>query len=209
MRKRRFLGGLAALALAWVPATVNAQGVIVDFNALAPGSVVTSAGGVGFAYGPLQNELSGFPLVVSSGFAASSGARYLGVQDGRSEFFQPGDRVDLAFATPVTRVDVTFIAPKGAADGAFGLRSGPTSVTSTSANKVVLTTGDTAITLHLTTPVPVLSASAFSNAVTAPRFSLDDVVVPESGLGAMLPAGLVVLVALDARRLRHRAARAR
>jgi hypothetical protein len=196
MRKRRSLGWLAAILLFAVPATAGAQGVVVDFNGLTPGSVVTSTGGIGFSYVPLQSQLSGFPLIVSSGFAASSGARYLGVQDGRSEFFQPGDRVDLTFGSPVTRVDVTFVAPKGAPAGAFGLRSGATTVSSTNANAVVLSTGDTAITLHLTTPAPVLSAQAFSNSLTAPRYSLDDVVVPEPGLGAMLSTGLGGLVGL-------------
>lgn len=212
MLERRILGRLAelacalgfvpvlTLALAGLPSTASAQGVVVDFNALTPGSVVTTTSGVGFSYVPFQSEQSGFPLIVSNGFAASSGARYLGVQDGRSEFFQPGDRVDFAFSAPVTRVDVSFVVPKGAPDGAFGLRSGATSVSSTAANKVVLATGDTAITLHLTTPAPVLSASAFSNALTAPRFSLDDVVVPEPGLGSMLSAGVVALRAMRRRK---------
>lgn len=195
MSERRFLGWLAAaLALLSVPATASAQGII-DFNSLAPGSVVTSVGSVGFAFFPSQSQHSGFPLIVSSGFAASSGGRYLGVQDGRSEFFQPGDRVDLLFGSPVNRVDVSFITPKGAPDGAFILVGGGGIAISTSGNKVVLPTGDTAITLHLFAPAPTFSVSVISNGV-APPFSIDDVVVPEPGLGALLAAGLGGVVGL-------------
>ncbi|MFO0688593.1 MAG: hypothetical protein U0900_07785 [Myxococcota bacterium] len=195
-RKSGILSIAAAIAVSMTASIASAQGIVVDFNALSAGSVVTSVSGVGFTYVPFDSDQSGFPLIVSSGFASSSGARYLGVQDGRTEFFQAGDAVNLSFPSAVDRVAVTFVVPGTAPDGAFGLRTGATTVTSTSANRVVLPTGDSAYTLHLLSASPFSTASAFSSSTTAPRHSLDDVVVPEPGVAPLLAAGIAGLVGL-------------
>lgn len=207
MIPRVILATASAILVVTSSALVSAQGVVVDFNSIAAGTVVTSVGGVGFAYVPNEFEQSAFPLIVSSGFASSSGARYLGVQDGRSEFFTPGDAVNLTFGSAVDRVAVAFVVPGVAPNGAFGVRTGATTVTSTSANRVVLPTGDSAYTVHLLSASPFSTATAFSNATTAPRFSLDDVVVPEPGGSVLLTSGLAGLVTLiGARRRRSRRA---
>jgi hypothetical protein len=202
--ERGILALLTAMLLVSGVTNAKADGFIVDFNGLSTGTVVSSVGGVGFSYVPHQFESAGYPLVVSTGFASSSGGKYLGVQDGRSEFFQPGDAVGLSLGSAVDHLAVTFIAPSGAPNGAFGLRSGIDSVTSTAANRVVLSTGDVAVTLHLTLPSAFSNATAFSNASLAPKFSLDDVIVPEPTASMLLGAGLAGLYGLGRRKPRIR-----
>ncbi|MEZ4331952.1 MAG: hypothetical protein R3F35_09355 [Myxococcota bacterium] len=202
--KSRLLGAVVALLLGTVPSPSRAQGIVVDFNAVSPGTVVGDLGGVGFRYAPDDFRSSGFPLVVSSGFASSSGRHYLGVQDGRSQFFQPGDGLALTLAAPVDRLAVSFIVPKTAPDGAFGLSAASTSVTSTSANRVMLPTGDSAYTVHLVSPSPFTSASVFSDASSAPAFSIDDIVVPEPESAPLVVGGVVALGGLARTRTRRR-----
>ena len=202
--KSEWLGTIVVLLLATVPSLANAQGVVVDFDAISPGTVVGDLGGVGFLYAPVDVRASGFPLVVSSGFASSSGRRYLGVQDGRSQFFRPGDGLQLTLAAPVDRLAVSFIVPTSAPNGAFGLSAASTTVTSTSANRVVLPTGDSAYTVHLVSSSPFTSASVFSDASSAPAFSIDDVVVPEPESAPLLLGGLLALGGLARTRRRPR-----
>lgn len=174
--KRGILSLLAALFVASIAAVANAG--VINFDGLAPGDVVVTIDGVTFSYSPSSSLDSGFPLVVSTGFETSSMDNYLGVQDGSSEFFKPGDIVNLTFAAAISQLDVTFIAPNGTPDGAFGISSGPDFVLSSGLQMFVLSTGDEAFNVHFAPSSPFLAATLFSDASAAPAFSIDDITTP-------------------------------
>ena len=205
--KRGILGLLAALLVATVTTSANAG--VINFDGLTPGEVVVTIDGVTFSYSPSNSLDSGFPLVVSTGFETSSMDNYLGVQDGSSEFFKPGDIVNLAFAAAISQLDVTFIASSGTPDGAFGIGSGSDFVLSSSLQMSVLSTGDEAFTVHFAPSSPFLAATLFSDANVAPdsTFSVDDITtptVPIPGTAWLLAISAVAL--LVTRRARRHAA---
>ena len=160
---------LVALFSAAVSSVANAAVIsTINFDSLPAGTVVGTIDGVTFSYAPIDSLSSGFPLVVSTGFETSSPANYLGVQDGASEFFQPGDVINLVFGAATSELDVTFIAPSGTPDGAFGIGSGPDSVFSSSGQMVILPTGDEAFTVHFVSSSSFLSAALFSDQEPGP-----------------------------------------
>ena len=109
MRTNRFRNRIAALALAagaWFAAgSATAAPIVIDFDDLAAGSIVTDIGDVTFS-----SNIAGFDLIASDRFAAASGMNYLGVDDGGAEVFFPGDALILDFAIPISSIAVAFIA---------------------------------------------------------------------------------------------------
>jgi len=201
--KRGIRSLLAALFVATIATAANAG--VINFDGLTPGDVVVTIDGVTFSYSPNDPLDGGFSLGVSTGAETSSMANYLGVQDGSSEFFKPGDLVNLIFAAAISQLDVTFIAPSGTPDGAFGISSGPDFVLSSSLQMVLLSTGDEAFTVHFAPSSPFLAATLFSDASSAPLFSIDDITTPSVPIpGTAWLLAVAALAFVVTRRARRR-----
>ena len=174
----------------------TAGATTINFDNLLLGDFGGVIDGVTFLYAPSNPLDAGFSLVVSTSFETSSDPNYLGVQDGANEFFKPGDIVNLIFSAPISFLEVTFIGPSGTPDGAYGLETaGSPAVTSSSANLVVLGSGDEAFTLQLSPGSPFQSASLFSVAGVAPEFSIDDIVTREATNPVPEPATITLMLA--------------
>ena len=81
----------------------NAAAATIDFDGLAPGSTVTTIDGVTFG------SNTGLDLIVSTGLETTSGANYLGVDDGFSESFLPGDEINFDFDMAITSLSITAV----------------------------------------------------------------------------------------------------
>jgi hypothetical protein len=170
---RRVVGMILCLPCVVIAAPITT----IHFDNLPEDTVVSTQNGVSFTYLPIDPLASGYPLVVATGYQTSSNKNYLGVQDGRAHSFQSGDRVKLAFSSPIYQLDVTFIAPAGTPDQAFGLLLEPYNVVNFSwrTDMYVLATGDEAFTVHLAWQTPLTEATLISRVGTAPMFSIDDI----------------------------------
>ena len=186
--------------------TSNAGATTIDFDGMNYGDAVGTIDGVTFSLDG-SSPSAGLTLMVSSGFETSSMPNYLGVQGNGSDFFQPGDIVNLLFATSIVALDVTFIGPPGMPDGAYGVSTGATTVSSSSANLIVLGSGDEAFTLHLEPGGGFTSASLFGDAFLAPAFSIDDIVTNDVPEPATVTLMLAPLVGLARSRWRSRSRR--
>jgi hypothetical protein len=92
---------------------------IINFDALTPGTVVSTIQGVTFS-----SNITGYNLVVSNIFDTTSGSNYLGVGDGGFEVFFPGDVVTLAFADPITSLAMNFISSPNTPGEIFSIDAG-------------------------------------------------------------------------------------
>ena len=97
-----------------------AWGATIDFDDLLPGSDVFTIGVVGFS-----SNIIGYDLVVSNTFDTTSGENSLGVDDGGSRVFLPGDVVTLSFSVPITSLSANFISTPVDSGEVFRIEADP------------------------------------------------------------------------------------
>ena len=172
----------------------TANAVTIDFDSLVSGSLVNSINGVTFSssVGPEY----GFDLVVSSVFDTSSGENSLGVGDGGTEVFFPGDTIDLVFDTPVTSLSVNFISTSNTPPNTFSI----TTLFGSSSNgntpdSVLADTGEV-FNVMFTSATPFTSAQLYGGAGGAHTYNIDDIfftVVPVPPAILLFTSGLLLL----------------
>jgi len=136
-----------------------AGATIIDFDALAPGTLVNTIEGVTFAS---SVNAIGLDLVVSTGFNTTSGSNYLGVNDGGFEVFFPGDVVSLSFAVPITSLTVDFISSPVTPGEVFSIDTVSGSSISAAAPASVLLDGGEVYSVSFSSPTPFSSAQLMS-----------------------------------------------
>lgn len=190
------LGCLAAL-LAGSPAAAQ----LIDFDALAPGTIVTTIAPATFSHSD-----QGIDLVVASGLPSTSapnalGAAYLyGPTNDPQSLFLPGEVLALALAAPATQISLAVISTPGTPAGAFEL-STPSGSTTSGAVPDAYVGDDEVFLLSFSSGVAFTSAelrSSYADGLFA--FHVDDVFVPEPSLGWLLAAGLPALATIGRRR---------
>ena len=114
MNIKRSLWLAAVAALPLIMPAQEAGADVIDFDAIAAGTAVTTVGGVSIT----ATDINAFALdlVVSDLFDTDSGENYLGVDDGGFEVFLPGDTITLDFVAPITMLTVSFITTPIAPD---------------------------------------------------------------------------------------------
>lgn len=187
---------LAAAGVAAATWSFDAAAATINFDDRAAGSSVTtintgSSGSVTFSVN------SALALVVGSGFATTSGANYLAVDDGLSGLFLGGDVVTLVFSIPVTRISLTAIATANSVGaGALTLAGGGATTSSGGVPDTVLASGDEVFILSIT-EAPFMTAT-FSIDFGLASLSIDDIVfdvVPVPGAAFLFASGAGLLAA--------------
>lgn len=183
---------LGALLIAGAPLASAARAATIDFDSLAPGTAVTTLPGVSFAFSD-----PGFGLIVSTGLETTSAPNYLGVDDGGSELFLPGDVVTLAFASPIGFLSASFVSTAFTPDGAFTLDVGASGSAVSGSPTAILPSGDEVFALAVSSPTPFSSARLIASDIGVFSFNVDDIVfeparpVPEPGPLLLLLVGAV------------------
>lgn len=187
----RFLVTSLALAVALL-AGRSAPAVTIDFDKLAPGTVVTTLEGVTFTF----NDPS-FDLVVATGFATTSPDNYLGVDDGLDDLFLPGDVLGMSFDSPLAALSLAVVTSAGTPSGAFELYTPEGSVLNGATPDLLLGT-DEVYLLSVASAVPFSTAELRSDGAGLFSFNVDDVVteLPEPTTTLLLVNGCVALVLL-------------
>ncbi len=199
MTKNNSLG--VALAALLLLLAYNAHAVVIDFDALAPGTPVATIDGVTFS-----SNIIGYDLVVSTGFDTTSGLNYLGVDDGGFEVFFPQDVVTLTFADAITSLTVNFISSPVTPGEVFSIDTALGSSTSGSDPDSVLGDSGEVFSVSFSSLTPFTSAD-LTSAAGLYSYNIDDIAytpaagVPEPSTMALFGAGIIPLVGLWRRRI--------
>ena len=166
----------------------------INFDNLTSGSIVTAIDGVTFSSSVTPEY--GFDLVVSSVYDTSSGENSLGVGDGGTEVFFPGDTIDLVFDTPVTSLSVNFISTSNTPPNTYSI----TTLFGSSSNgntpdSILPDTGEV-FNVLFTSATPFTSAQLYGGAGGAHTYNIDDItftVVPVPPAIMLFVSGLLLL----------------
>ena len=162
----------------------------IDFDSLSAGEIVTVLEGVTFS------SNTGLDLVVSDQFDTTSGANYLGVDDGGFEVLFPGDIVTLDFATPVTSLTVHFISSPLTPGSAFEISTLVGSAASGATPDIILGDGGEVFPVNFTSVEAFASAELLSPGAGLYSYNIDDIsftVVPLPTAMWLFASGLMVL----------------
>ena len=178
---------------------------VVDFESVPAGTPVpdgTAFGNVTLTY---DRDLAaiGLDLVVTDQFTATSGANYLGVDDGGSELFFNADGLLMDFAQPVLAVGLFLITPENAAfPGDFTLSAAGTTVSSGDPD-FQIATGDPATPFDDVLFLGIVDTDAAITTATLASldptlgfvtFNIDDIVTARAGAPVVpAPASLALL----------------
>jgi len=201
---RIMLGPARILALSALLCTGTAQAVTIDFDALAPGDVVTTLAGVTFT------SSTGLDLIASNRFDADTGENYLGVDDtalGGNESFLPAldDVVTLQFADPVVSLTASFVSTPASPPGAYTISTALGSAVSADVPDTVLADGGEVFVVTFSNATPFSSADLFSGIVDVHSFNIDTIVFEPAAAQAPAPGTLALLaLALPALRAARR-----
>ena len=170
-----------------------AHSATINFDNLTSGSLVTTINGVTFS-SSVTPEYS-LDLVVSSVFDTSSGENYLGVGDGGSEAFFPGDTIDLVFDTAITSLSINFISTSNTPPNTFSITTLFGSSSSGTPDSVLPDTGEV-FNVMFTSATPFMSAQLYGGAGGAHTYNIDDIsftVVPVPPALLLFTSGLLLL----------------
>ena len=169
----------------------TANAVTIDFDSLVSGSLVNSINGVTFS-SSVTPEF-GLDLIVSSVFDTSSGENYLGVGDGGSGAFFPGDTIDLVFDAAITSLSINFISTSNTPPNTFSITTLFGSSSSGTPDSVLPDTGEV-FNVMFTSATPFTSAQLYGGAGGAHTYNIDDIsftVVPVSPALLLFTSGLL------------------
>ena len=166
----------------------------IDFDNLADGSLVTTISGVTFSSSVTPDF--GLDLVVSSVYDTTSGQNYLGVGDGGSEAFFPGDTIDLVFATPITSLSINFISTANTPPNTFSITTPVGFVSNGNTPDSTLPDTGEVFTLLFASATPFSSAQLFGGNGGVHTYNIDDItftVVPLPPAFLLFASGLLFL----------------
>ena len=138
----------------------------------------------------------GLDLIVSSVFDTSSGQNYLGVNDGGSEAFFPGDTIDLVFDTAITSLSVNFISTANSPEGTFSITTASGSATSGPIPDSILPDTGEVFSVMFSSATPFTSAQLYGGDIGVQTYNIDDIaftVVPVPPAGLLFASGLLLL----------------
>lgn len=185
----------AAIAAAtYVGVSASASAVTIDFDSLAPGTTVTTIEGVTFS-----SNIGCCDLIVSTGLETTSGANYLGIDDGGTESFLGGDEITFDFDQAVLSLTLSVVAVFGLPDATFTLSGGGMSDIS-GAPDLTLLSGDEVYILTIANPAGFTTAT-LSAALGLAAFNIDDIVFTPVPLPGALFLFLTGLCGVFGRRL--------
>jgi hypothetical protein len=192
MKKSRLLGAACACLLLLSP--IAHSSTIIDFDNLADGTVVSIIDGVTFSSSVAPEY--GFDLVVSNVFDTTSGQNYLGVGDGGSEAFFPGDTIDLTFATPINSLSISFVSTSNTSPNTYSITTSEGSVSNGITPDSTLPDTGEVFTLLLTSATPFSAAQLFGGNGGAHTYNIDDIAfttVPLPPAFLLFASGLLFL----------------
>jgi hypothetical protein len=171
--------------------------VTVSFEDLSVGTTIptgSTAGGITFT------SSIGLDMIVSSGFATTSGANYLGIDDGADEVFLALDEWEMAFAAPLQALGLYFISSDPLLEDDIRLVTSAETAQNAGVENEVLTDGGLAYFVGIVSSTPFPSAQIrYGPGVTGINFiyNVDDIstvagvtVIPEPS-GFVLAASVV------------------
>lgn len=174
--------------------TTAYSATIINFDNLAPNSIVNTIDGVTFSSSVAPEY--GFDLIVSSVYDTSSGENSLGVGDEGTKVFFPGDTIDLTFDTAITSLSVNFISTSNTSPNTYSITTlfGSSSNTNTP-DSVLPDTGEV-FNVLFTSATPFTSAQLYGGAGGAHTYNIDDItftVVPVPPAIVLFTSGLLLL----------------
>jgi hypothetical protein len=145
----------------------------INFDDLSPGTVVSTIQDVTFTSSVTPEY--GLDLIVSSVFDTSSGENSLGVDDGGTEVFLPGDTIDLLFATPITSLSVNFISTSNTPPNTYSITTPAGSSSNGSTPDAILPDTGEVFTVLFSSATPFTTAQLYGGAGGAHSYNIDDI----------------------------------
>ncbi|KPJ91869.1 MAG: hypothetical protein AMJ53_10550 [Gammaproteobacteria bacterium SG8_11] len=194
MSNKNFLCPFFALILFFFMYS-GAQATLIDFDALAPGTPVTTIEGVTFS------SNTGLDLIVSNIFDAASGDNYLGVDDDWDEVFLPffGDVITLDFAEAITSLTVSFVSTPFPPTGSYSISTLLGNAVSQAIPDFILDDDGEVFTVMFESATPFMMAELSGGIDGVHSFNIDDIqftptAVPEPTTLALLGIGILILL---------------
>jgi hypothetical protein len=184
-------------AIAGLPGSASTQ----DFESLAAGTTIPSGGTVG---GITFSSLIGLDMIVSTGFDTTSGANYLGLDDGADEVFIALDLWEMGFSSPLQALGLYVVTSDALFADDIRLVTSAETAQNSDTEVAVLPDGGFVYFLGLVSATPFGSAQAeYGPGVTGDFFvyNVDDITtvtagvrdVPEPSSIVLLPFAALVL----------------
>jgi len=188
-------GPILALILCSWHSSAESSPILIDFDALAAGTPVTTIDGVTFS------SNTGLDLIVSNVFDAASGDNYLGVDDAGDEVFLPffGDVITLDFDVAITKLSVSFVSTPSPPIGAYSISTLLGDAVSQTMPDILLGDGGEVFTVAFESATPFMMAELSGGTDGVHSFNIDNIqfapaTVPEPTMLALFGTGLVLLL---------------